>query len=537
MKDFQKIDWKQYNRPPFYQQWLCRDDTLKLASFGDKGLSEVDGQILALKDQWDIDNIKGHFLDRIGKVLDEKRNGNTDTYYRILLKLRRLLNTNDGSIPAIIKAIKFFYSSEIVHIVPDYPAGLIIEHDGEGTPGLNFNRLLAEIIPAGVSFSTKELFYFIDELLSNDAYKTTVRYKTAESVSGQIYHNGRILRDGQTILPTEKLPYIRNGRNYHNGDTARSGEYTAEANSYIKLPLLRVSGILDPIHFGFGLDFKEFQLSRTYHNGNLRRKIRAKHNGEHIRNGATNRRLTARHDGLSMSSLEDYLAPLSFHSGSLDEINLMEGAAVTLNILDGDEMNKGYKRDGSKYHNSGIFHSGRVIDIMSLIFRQFLSDTVSGSLYRNGLIFRNGVENHSLTGAESSYEKAAVKIKNNTLESVSVGDFEMILLFDIFQEDIFSHNYSRNNTVLRDGNVYRSSIVNDKNVFKIKIEPAGETQYGLLAHNASVRRNGEEKHRSQRPAYDRLQAGMRYHRFHDGGYSRNNGIKHNAGVLIPLNIS
>ena len=130
MKGFQKIDWKIYNRPPFYQQWLCRDDTLKLVTFGDKGLAAVDNQTLALKDQWDLDNVKDHFLDRIGKLLSESRNGNTDEYYRILLKLRKLMNTNNGSIPDIIKAIKFMYSSEIVNIVPDYPAGLIINHDG-----------------------------------------------------------------------------------------------------------------------------------------------------------------------------------------------------------------------------------------------------------------------------------------------------------------------------------------------------------------------------------------------------------------------
>jgi hypothetical protein len=61
MKDFQKIDWKLYNRPPFYQQWLCKEDTLKLASFGDGGLSEVDDQALALKAQWDLENAKGPF--------------------------------------------------------------------------------------------------------------------------------------------------------------------------------------------------------------------------------------------------------------------------------------------------------------------------------------------------------------------------------------------------------------------------------------------------------------------------------------------
>jgi hypothetical protein len=200
VKDFQKIDWKLYNRPPFYQQWLCRGDTLRLAAFGDRGLAEADDQALALKDQWDLENVKARFLDRIGKLLNEYRNGGTDEYYRILLKLRRLLNTNDGSIPSIIKAIKFFYSSETVHIIPDYPAGLIIEHDGEGTPGLNFNRLLAEIIPAGVSFSTKELFDFLDRLLFSDSFTDfRIARNDKERFGKHLKYNGAIKYDGHTI--------------------------------------------------------------------------------------------------------------------------------------------------------------------------------------------------------------------------------------------------------------------------------------------------------------------------------------------------
>jgi hypothetical protein len=196
MKDFQKIDWKQYNRPPYRQQWLCRDDTLKPAAFGDKGLAEVDNQALSLKDQWDLEKVKSHFLDRIGKLLNEYRNGNTDDYYRILLKLRRLMNTNDGSIPSIIKAIRFLYSSEVVHIVPNYPAGLIIEHDGEGTPGLNFNKIIAEIVPAGVSFSTKELFNLFENIIIMvPVEKTKTKRDSQDLFPSGLRYNGRFLCD------------------------------------------------------------------------------------------------------------------------------------------------------------------------------------------------------------------------------------------------------------------------------------------------------------------------------------------------------
>lgn len=169
MKDFEKINWAKYNRPPYYQQWMCTDDTLKLAKFGDRGLAEIDGQILLQKDLWDLDNIKGPYLDRIGKLLNEKRNGCSDDFYRKILKLRILLNTNDGTIPSIIKAIKFLYSSEVVHIIPKYPAGLIILHDGEGTEGINFNKILNEVIPAGVGYETRELYRFVEKMTLQDS--------------------------------------------------------------------------------------------------------------------------------------------------------------------------------------------------------------------------------------------------------------------------------------------------------------------------------------------------------------------------------
>jgi hypothetical protein len=247
MKDFQKIDWKQYNRPPFYQQWLCRDDTLKLATFGDRGLAEVDDQILALKDQWDLEHVKGHALDRIGKLLREQRNGATDNHYRILLKLRRLLNTSDGSIPSIITAIKFFYSSEIVHIVPDYPAGIIIEHDGEGTPGINFNRILAEAVSAGVSYSTKELFEFTETVALADTFLLKLIRNDSEYFGNPIKFNGAIKFDGKTANKKITVKGKFNGRFKFNGDLSFRGIAKVPAPYQPKPPFKFSSRVLDDL--------------------------------------------------------------------------------------------------------------------------------------------------------------------------------------------------------------------------------------------------------------------------------------------------
>jgi hypothetical protein len=245
MKNFQKIDWNSYNKPPYWQQWLCREDTLKLATFGDRGLAEVDDKILELKDQWDLDNTRGYFLDRIGKFLNEDRNGNPDDIYRVMLKLRKILNTSDGSIPSIIKAIKFLYSSEVVHIVPNYPAGLIIEHDGEGTPGLNFNKIIAEIVAAGVSYSTTELFDFIENMAASDSLQIIIHKDDMELLGDSIKYNGAIKYDGVTLNEKAFFWGRYNGVFRYNGDLAYNGSGKTGLRYLPKPPFKYSSGIID----------------------------------------------------------------------------------------------------------------------------------------------------------------------------------------------------------------------------------------------------------------------------------------------------
>jgi hypothetical protein len=233
-----------------------------------------------------LDNVKGHFLDRIGKLLSEYRNGNTDEYYRILLKLRRLLNTNDGSISSIIKAIKFFYSSEIVHIIPDYPASLIIEHDGEGTQGIDFNKILREIIPAGVAYSTKELFYFYDTTRISESHQITFRNNTIEKAFGKIYHNGRILRDGNTVRSTEQVFCFRNGRYKHNEVIYHRKINIVKALSFVRLPLRHSSGLQERLTMSVKSGFND-EVS-VVENFSIGMRFHHFHNRKYGRNGQIN---------------------------------------------------------------------------------------------------------------------------------------------------------------------------------------------------------------------------------------------------------
>jgi hypothetical protein len=632
MKDFQKIDWKLYNRPPFYQQWLCREDTLKLAAFGDNGLADADDQILSLKDQFDLDTIKGALLDRIGKILQESRPGNDDELYRKYLRLRVLLNTADGSLNNIIQIMKFIYEAEVIHIVPEYPAGLVIEHQGELTPGLDFNAIIKQVVPAGVAYSTKEIFDFVEELFSAESHLIQVHNNPKEEVEGRIYHNRRILRDGHTILPIELKKAFHNGTNYHNGNTRYNGQYETEATSYIKLPIRRQSGYFDPLSLGFGLAMKDFQFSQLFHNGSIRHKMRSKHNGEFTHNGVTNRMPIARHNGWSQYSISDAMSAFKLNQPVVENFPSNENALVNLTAYDTDQFRKPYNHNGAYKHNSALYHSGWVLDFLALLQRLFLQDTAAGllshnkvichdgsethsglghifayekqlfnigvpvvenmpvteshvlhfendnaewvskdyrhnraythngSILRNSLvndkmtmkmeispvidnatgilrhnnsIIRDGSERHSFTGTQAAYDAAKINLKNDYIDAVEISETQT-LVFDHTQADVFTHDYRYNRLRRHGGTAYHCGIINDKNKMEFTLAPMEDTQIGQLLHNKSITRNGEERHHSQRIAYDIFTVGIRYHHFHNGDYFRNNGIKHNAGVLVPL---
>jgi len=194
------VDWDEYNEPPFLPQWLCEGETLELARYDDGLRKEIESQLRKMVEQYDLDKVKGVLLDRIGKILAEPRNGNDDELYRILLHLRKLLNTADGTVNDVIKVIKFFYTSEIVQITANYPAGISILHDGEG-PNVDFNKIMAAVVPAGVAYDTKELFYFTENILMRINEPVTVRRISQDLFPSGLRHNGRFLCDqGKMIV-------------------------------------------------------------------------------------------------------------------------------------------------------------------------------------------------------------------------------------------------------------------------------------------------------------------------------------------------
>jgi hypothetical protein len=76
--NFDPIDFDRYNRPPYLPQWLSRGETKKIAYYGDQQYVKIDGLLRYMSDQYDLDNIQGAILDRIGKLTHEQREGKPD---------------------------------------------------------------------------------------------------------------------------------------------------------------------------------------------------------------------------------------------------------------------------------------------------------------------------------------------------------------------------------------------------------------------------------------------------------------------------
>jgi hypothetical protein len=275
--------------------------------------------------------------------LNEARNGNTDDYYRILLKLRRLLNTNNGSVPSIIKAIKFIYSSEVVHIVPDYPAGLIIEHDGEGTPNLNFNKLLTEIIPAGVSFSTKEIFIFSDDFIVTDVLEIITRRKMSDNFRNGLKYNGRGKYDGHTLNPTEIVRPKYNSNYKYDGTMQYKGKQVFPAESYVIVPFKYRSGIRDVLAANIPQNYVDYARSKTKYKGT------AKYNGEKD------------YSGFGKNSFYDVLKSKG-STHVIDNEIMTENIAVKVNKPLDEHFTTHYRYDGySKYNGDAKYRAAKEV--------------------------------------------------------------------------------------------------------------------------------------------------------------------------------
>jgi hypothetical protein len=459
MKDFESIDWDQYNRPPFYQQWLCEGDPHKLATFGDQNLTDIVSHVLKLKDQWDLETVNGVLLDRIGKVLQEARNGNSDELYRLYLRLRTMLNTANGNVNHVIKVIKSLYSSEVVHIVPDYPAGIIILHDGEG-PDINFNDIIKQVVGAGINYSTKELFYF-DEELELDERASAIRAKAGmEDYLGYVFRNGVVRRNG-----TYRRSY---------------------------------TGVKDQLTIIAKIAAQERMYGRTLHNGLFRRDGTLTHNG-------------------FIPTQDPAMERLAFtlHTNQAEQVAAAEQTTLALFETINEVVERDCRHNGTFRRNGTIQHTNRVYDKIDITAKVASQERMYGALRRNGVVQRNGSEQRSgfTRYLHPATEKLVTTVRNSYAESVSASEPFLAVTIAMNTPEDFHKRIRRNGFTKRNGYYNRASGISEGH--NIKGEVTGFSD-------------------SLGECRETFAIGYRKHRFHNGTYSRNGQIKHDAYVLIPL---
>lgn len=402
--NFNPIDFSRFNKPPFFPQYLARGETKKLVSFDDSQLAELDRLINRESDQYDLDKIRGILMDRLGSLLDEPRNGNPDELYRLFLRLRTMLNTTNGTINDVIKVIKHLYSSEVVHIVPDYPAGIIILHDGEG-PNINFNNIIKQVVGAGIDYSTKELFYFTEEAEPNESVSALKSATAMADYLGTVFRNGMVQRNGV---------YRR-----------------------------RYTGVNDVLAIILKPEVQERIYGMTLHNGLFRR------NGEITRSGFIR----------TLNPATEILA-FSFTANYSEQTPSSESADITLfkEIIEIVEHEQ--RRNGAFRRNGAVQRTNRVYDQIAVTVQSVHDERQYGSTRRNGVIRRDGSERRSgFTGSPNpATEKSVATIMNGYSETAQTGEGFAITNMGHDIEESVEKNLRRNRTFSRNGQYSRGGI-------------------------------------------------------------------------------
>jgi hypothetical protein len=112
---------------------------------------------------------------------------------------------------------------------------------------LNFNKLLAEIIPSGVSFSTKELFDFVETVGISEVVEVIVQRRDRDYFGNPIKFNGAIKFDGHTVNNRVSAKGKYNGVFKFNGDLKFSGIGTLPSPYQPTAPFKFSSGIVDKL--------------------------------------------------------------------------------------------------------------------------------------------------------------------------------------------------------------------------------------------------------------------------------------------------
>lgn len=127
-----------------------KEDYLKLLQIFLEELQDVSDQLMNLSYVKDLSTVTGIWLDYLGKIIGESRDGRSDEAYRKALQLRVAINTSDGTAPVMYEIIKTFTESDRVRIAEGILSFGQVIFDGTVNADLSLWALVQEIQPVTV---------------------------------------------------------------------------------------------------------------------------------------------------------------------------------------------------------------------------------------------------------------------------------------------------------------------------------------------------------------------------------------------------
>jgi hypothetical protein len=134
----------------------------KLFSIFTWGLGSVHEQAELIKLWDDIDYAKGQVLDRYGANFGVKRNGASDAFYRLMIKVKLLSQLSGGDINTVLNAAAslFGISDELITLTEVFPAKISLTvNEADLTPEtlemvIDIAAMIKRILAAGVGLIT-----------------------------------------------------------------------------------------------------------------------------------------------------------------------------------------------------------------------------------------------------------------------------------------------------------------------------------------------------------------------------------------------
>jgi hypothetical protein len=129
-------------------------------------LQEVEDTLEEIKSQKNLDNAVGVQLDGLGEILGKRREGLTDTPYRLALKVQQILNAGEGRYETVLDLWRILLNSPTATVDEQFPAGVTLFSD-VGTPTLATLNTLMQALPVTVtaaftsSIDTDPVFSFV----------------------------------------------------------------------------------------------------------------------------------------------------------------------------------------------------------------------------------------------------------------------------------------------------------------------------------------------------------------------------------------